>query len=175
MDLTTDWKKLDDWNNVRKQQEEGGRSKLRQTHWNVETIRQSQWTSRACKWARDPCFLRLVTVTRHLKHWRICFIGSSIRSRRATGKIRDRWFYKRYVVSEDTDPYFYEGSQNLYSDFNTRITRKYRCVINRSTAAPFVTTLHGDSLRVMTSFCGTDYYIAHLSDVDPKTVFDLHA
>ena len=77
------------------------------------------------------------------------------------------------TLTEDTDLFFYEGSQNMYSGFNTRSTRKYRCVVNRSTAVPFLSTLRGHSLRAITGFCGTDY-IDHLSGVGPKTAFDLH-
>ena len=35
-------------------------------------------------------------------------------------------------LTEDGDVYFYEGACNLYSGFNTRSTRKYRTIINRT-------------------------------------------
>ena len=68
------------------------------------------------------------------------------------------------TLSEDSDLFFYEGSKNLYSGFNTRSTSRYRCVVNRETADAGLAELSGHQLRACASFCGTDY-IDHLAGV----------
>ena len=59
------------------------------------------------------------------------------------------------TLSEDSDTFFYEESKNIYSGFNTRSTRKYRTIINRTTVAPYLSEIHGHSFRAEVTVRGT--------------------
>ena len=50
------------------------------------------------------------------------------------------------TLSEDSDVFFYAGTQNIYSGFNTRGTNSYRTIINRATADPCFGELRVHSL-----------------------------
>ena len=68
------------------------------------------------------------------------------------------------TLSCDSDIFFYEGSQNVFSGFNTRSTRKYRSITGRQTVDPYFSSLRGEALRSLGSFMGTDY-IQHLQGI----------
>ena len=72
--------------------------------------------------------------------------------------------YTQGTLSPDSDIYFYEGSRNLFSGFNTRSKKKYRSVINRASVDPYFASLSGEALRTLSCFMGTDY-IDHLRGV----------
>ena len=60
--------------------------------------------------------------------------------------------------------FFYEVSENVFSGFNTRSTRKYRSIIKRQTVDPYFSSLRGEALRTLGCFMGTDY-IQHLQGI----------
>ena len=72
------------------------------------------------------------------------------------------------TLSNDSDIYFYEGSKNIFSGFNTRSIRKYRSIIDRKTVDPYFAAQSGESLRMLSAFMGTDY-IESLQGVGSRT------
>ena len=105
-----------------------------------------------CEWARNK-----------LKQGTYCLFGSPFEADAQLASLEDAGFIDG-ILSEDSDLFFYETTRNLYSGFNTRSTKKYRTIINRTTADPYFSKLSGHSLRALASFCGTDY-LDHLKGV----------
>ena len=105
-----------------------------------------------CDWARDK-----------LSPLSFCLFGAPFEADAQLVFLEAHGFTNG-TLSIDSDIFFYEGSENIYSGFSTRSTKKYRSIVNRKTVDPYIASLSGEKLRTLSSFMGTDY-IDHLRGV----------
>lgn len=161
----------------------------------IKTLRRKQRVADTAKWKAaaadsqtwkelDKANARLVRVNGHVVHafcdWarnsieeeKFCLLGSPFEADAQLINLEQHGFTDG-TLSEDSDCYFYESSVNIYSGFNTRSTRKYRTIINRTTLNPYFSDLEGHSLRALASFCGSDY-MDHLKGVGKCNILQSH-
>lgn len=153
-----------------------GIKKIRRLQRAAATTRWKQKAAEATTWKElDKANSNLVRVNGHVLHafceWArtrlkkgdYCLFGSPFEADAQLSSLEHDGFTDG-SLTEDSDVFFYESTRNMYSGFNTRSTKKYRTIINRTTADPYFTHLSGHSLRSLTSFCGSDY-VDHLKGV----------